>query len=128
VLIALSKPDGSYQPPASLGLQGIAPTSIAVADFNGDGKLDLALTDDASSQSVVVLLGNGDGSFQPPAAYRAGQDLKWLAGPRRLERSLSGRVRNGVRSECEGRGIYSAFYCKFVLYADGTYVSRAGAG
>src|SRR5580693_7011782 len=38
------------------------PQSIAVADFNGDGKLDLAISlPDANA--VQVLLGNGDATF-----------------------------------------------------------------
>ena len=35
------------------------------ADFNNDGKLDLAVTN-CQSDSVSVLLGKGDGSFQAP--------------------------------------------------------------
>jgi hypothetical protein len=38
---------------------------LAVGDFNGDGKLDLA-TANYDGDSVSVLLGNGDGSFQSP--------------------------------------------------------------
>jgi hypothetical protein len=37
---------------------------MAVGDFNGDGKLDLAFPDQANS--VNVLLGNGDGTFGKP--------------------------------------------------------------
>jgi hypothetical protein len=40
----------------------------AVGDFNGDGKLDLAVAD---SFSVVVFLGNGDGTFQTGVRYSA---------------------------------------------------------
>jgi hypothetical protein len=39
--------------------------SVAVADFNGDGKTDLAILD---YQAVLVLLGNGDGTFFQPFA------------------------------------------------------------
>ena len=45
--------------------------SLAAADFNGDGTLDLALSAatgmNRTSPRVMVLLGNGDGTFQPPS-------------------------------------------------------------
>jgi len=43
---------------------GRLPNSVAVADVNGDGKLDLA-TANVISRDVSVLLGNGGGSFRP---------------------------------------------------------------
>ena len=42
----------------------------AVADVNGDGKLDIALI--STSTTVTVALGNGDGSFQGPQSYSPG--------------------------------------------------------
>ena len=44
VSILLGNGDGTFQPPANVG-GFITPTWIAVGDFNGDGKLDLAVTD-----------------------------------------------------------------------------------
>ena len=41
---------------------GFAPDQIALADINGDGKPDLVV----SGAAQAVLLGNGDGTFQPP--------------------------------------------------------------
>jgi FG-GAP-like repeat/Bacterial Ig-like domain (group 3) len=41
---------------------GLAPAAIAVGDFNGDGKLDMAVAD-AKGNSVTILLGNGNGTF-----------------------------------------------------------------
>jgi hypothetical protein len=44
------------------------PDGIAVADLNGDGKLDLAVSN-YGSNNVSVLLGNGDGTFQAAVNY-----------------------------------------------------------
>lgn len=47
---------------------GTAPGVVVSADFNGDGKADLA-TMDIVSFTVSVLMGNGDGTFRALAAY-----------------------------------------------------------
>src|SRR2546429_6198795 len=52
----------SFQP-AQASATGSAPVSVAVGDFNGDGKLDLA-TANSGGYDVSVLLGNGDGTFR----------------------------------------------------------------
>ncbi len=50
---------------------GSTPVAIVAGDFNGDGKRDLAV---ASSDGVSILLGNGDGTFQPAIDYAVGAD------------------------------------------------------
>ena len=55
-------------------LLSIYSTTIAVADFNGDGKPDVALTNsEVPANAVAMVLGNGDGTFQnSPLLYSAG--------------------------------------------------------
>ena len=57
---------------------GLSVRDLAVADFNGDGNLDLAIPD-TSAQSVNVLLGNGDGTFQPPKSFFTGHPAATLS-------------------------------------------------
>src|SRR5262245_51638212 len=47
---------------------GITPESVAVGDFNGDGKQDLAVANQ-NSANVSVLLGKGDGTFNTAVNY-----------------------------------------------------------
>ena len=47
---------------------GTGSSTIAAADFNGDGKTDLVVADDGIAS---VLLGNGDGTFQTPQDFPA---------------------------------------------------------
>ncbi|MEO5335842.1 MAG: FG-GAP-like repeat-containing protein [Magnetospirillum sp. WYHS-4] len=50
---------------------GSNPIDVAVADFNGDGKVDIAAVDYAASD-VSVLLGNGTGGFSAATEYAVG--------------------------------------------------------
>ncbi len=64
---------------ASLSLAGsAAPMSIVAADFDGDGKIDLAVAE-SSLNEIGVLLGNGDGTFGLKAVYASGTQPVALA-------------------------------------------------
>lgn len=62
VSILLGNGDGTFQTHVDYPT-GTSPTSVAVGDFNGDGKLDLAVTNQ-DDNTVSILLGNGDGTFK----------------------------------------------------------------
>ena len=47
---------------------GSSPASVAVGDFNGDGKPDLAVANTGSG-TISIFMGNGDGAFQPKVDY-----------------------------------------------------------
>jgi len=74
VYVALGNGDGTFQVP-ELVASPSGPKSPVVADLNGDGKLDIAFTQDDSdlyldpSKVISVLLGNGNGTFQPAVNY-----------------------------------------------------------
>ena len=76
VSVLLGTGDGTFQPQQTYPV-GLGPTSVMIADFNGDGIPDLATANSgASTVSVLlgkgVLLGEGDGIFQPQQTYVAG--------------------------------------------------------
>jgi hypothetical protein len=55
---------------------GLLPSKLVTADFNGDGRLDLAVVYASTSASgqagAAILLGNGDGTFGQPTTFPAG--------------------------------------------------------
>ncbi|MGD1101618.1 MAG: FG-GAP-like repeat-containing protein, partial [Terriglobia bacterium] len=67
VSILLGKGDGTFQSQTVIA-SGTQPSSIAMGDFNADGKPDLVISN-GTLNSIVVVLGNGDGTFQAPVAY-----------------------------------------------------------
>jgi hypothetical protein len=76
ISVRLGNGDGTFlEAPAYAA--GSRPTSVAVADFNRDGVLDLAVTD--VNATVSVLLGNADGTFGAPSAFSVGSNPTALA-------------------------------------------------
>jgi hypothetical protein len=68
--IFLGNGDGTFHASAQYDV-GFEPLSAAVADFNGDGRLDVAVTNEGvnGKGSVMVFFGKGDGTFEKPTIY-----------------------------------------------------------
>jgi hypothetical protein len=71
--------NGTLQSPLSYSV-GLTPGQPVLADLNGDGILDLALIPaTGTTGNLAVMLGNGDGSFQPPVSYPAAAGAAFVA-------------------------------------------------
>ncbi|MEZ4651431.1 MAG: VCBS repeat-containing protein [Candidatus Eisenbacteria bacterium] len=66
----LGNPTGGFEPEVEFVVTG-NPIGLVVADFDGDGHIDMASSTQLPSQ-VAILLGNGDGTFQTPLYHYAG--------------------------------------------------------
>jgi hypothetical protein len=80
VYVFLGNGDGTFAPAVAYSTGGQYPQSVAVGDFNGDGKPDLAVANynDGTECSVAILLGNGDGTFGGAANFVVGSALTQL--------------------------------------------------
>src|SRR5262249_18377736 len=111
-------------------------TTLVAGDFSGDGRLDLVLGRSTEivnaahelkySGIVTILLGQGDGTFQPPLSYTVGQYVFSLVtddfnGDGRLDLALAngqGYLANGDNSNpYQTYGILSVLLGK----GDGTF-------
>ena len=73
ISVLLGNGDGTFEP-AMFFPAGNGPTAIAEGDFNGDGRIDLAVADSGDAngqgQGVSILLGNGDGTFRRQSSLK----------------------------------------------------------
>ena len=92
IIVMLGNGDGTFR--VSTSPVGVAPVDVVAADFDGDGKIDVAVADCGSSDfcilplssstsgppcTVVLLLGKGDGTFRSSSSWSAGQSPYGLA-------------------------------------------------
>jgi hypothetical protein len=79
VTILLGDGSGGFtQPAGSPVAVGNSPNSVAIADFNQDGKPDMAVAN-YNSNNLTILLGNGNGSFTQSASSPVGVVLNPIA-------------------------------------------------
>ena len=72
VSVLLGNGDGTLQPPVDYAVDTNPYASVAIGDLNGDGKPDLVASNhdgNGGRGSASVLLGNGNGTFQPAVNY-----------------------------------------------------------
>jgi hypothetical protein len=79
------------------------PESIAVGDFNQDGKMDIAVTATYEGD-VAVLLGNGDGSFKPAVYYPLDLELNGIVS---IDLRGIGVLDLVVATNARGNGVYA---------------------
>jgi hypothetical protein len=72
VSVFLGKKDGTFQALTAFSTgAATAPSAIATADFNGDGKLDLAVALNGAN-TVEIFTGKGDGTFNSGVSFAVG--------------------------------------------------------
>lgn len=72
VSVMLGNGNGTFQSPVTYPV-GSAPGAVVIADFNGDNKPDVAVSNGGTGSTVIsTLIGNGDGTLQAAVNHNVG--------------------------------------------------------
>ena len=91
-----------------------APGYLAAGDFNGDGNLDVAISGYLPIHEVIILLGNGDGTFRMGSTYSVGVQIEQI-----VAADLRG---NGILDLVVGESLSQNLYV-LLGNGDGTFQS-----
>jgi len=137
ITVLIGNGDGTFRQPVSITI-GASPTGARVADFNGDGKKDIAIAAGRVGPSVVgtgrllVMLGHGDGTFDAPHTQELGIDPAHITeadfnGDGRMDLAVVDGVQHGATMILLGRGdgwfdegfrFYAKFEAMGIRHAD----------
>src|SRR5438094_1845721 len=96
---------------------GTNPVAGKAADFNGDGKLDIAVVN-SGSNDISILLGNGDGAFQPAQNFALGSSQTLVPTDIAL-----GDFNGDGKPDLAALSIYGGTVSILVNNGDGTFAS-----
>jgi hypothetical protein len=113
VRVLLGNGDGTFQAPLSHDAESLS-SSMAVGDFNRDGKPDLAVD---NSAGVSVRLGSGDGKFQAASIHYGALNGRPAAG----DFNGDGKLDLAVTDIVSGRQIVPGNLWVFLGNDDGTF-------
>src|SRR5262249_44742131 len=112
----------------------ITPEFLALGDFNGDGKTDVA-TSNKDNSTVSILLGNGDGTFSSVTTYATGALPLGIAVSDLNNDNIADLVVANLGGGSNGQGSISFFSGKgegssaaAQIYTSGTYPIAVAVG
>ena len=117
VSILMGNGDGTFQPAIDYPV-GSGPDAIVAGNFSGNGTIDLAVANEGSnlanegSNSVSILMGNGDGTFQPAVNYPVGSQ------PRSI---VAGDFSGNGKLDLAVANVYSGYVSILMGTGDGTF-------